>query len=331
MAARFEARQLRQFTVAAWAVVVLFGGSVVDLVARRLGGIAPLPRAVEDVLAAAAVLGIVAVAVTVQLWHGLIAAARPDINELTRRRAEEEDRRRQSAEQRERIRDVLRAGESLQIVFQPFVDLVTDEVVGYEALSRFEGDRRPDEWFAEAHHVGLGLELELLAVRRAFEEPRPRGSRISVNVSPTTFCSHAFLALLEEWVDVPGKVTVELTEHAVVDDYEMVRGARTGLQALGVDLAVDDAGSGYASMRHIIDLGPEVIKLDRSLVAAIDGDAARRSLAMSLVQFASEVGSTLVAEGIERPEELEACREIGIRVGQGYLLGRPASFAREPH
>jgi EAL domain-containing protein (putative c-di-GMP-specific phosphodiesterase class I) len=119
-------------------------------------------------------------------------------------------------------------------------------------------------------------------------------------------------------------VTVELTEREAIADYEDVRDACRRLHALGVSLAVDDAGGGYASMRHVIDLAPDVIKLDRSLVADVHHDPARRSLLVSLVLFARETKATLVAEGIELSEELDTCRELGVNAGQGFLLGRPA-------
>ncbi len=118
---------------------------------------------------------------------------------------------------------------------------------------------------------------------------------------------------------------VELTEHAVIDDYAVVIAALDQLRQLGIRVAVDDAGSGFSSLRHVISIAPDIIKLDQALIASIDRDQRRRTLATSLATFAAEIGSELVAEGIEREEELRVCEEIGIRFGQGFLLGRPAA------
>ena len=119
------------------------------------------------------------------------------------------------------------------------------------------------------------------------------------------------------------RLIVELTEHERIDDYEAVRRA---LERLGpnVKLAIDDAGSGFASLRHIVALQPAYVKLDIEWVRNIDADPVRRALVSGLVYFAIETGCELIAEGIETNAELAALRELGIRLGQGYLLGRPA-------
>ena len=116
---------------------------------------------------------------------------------------------------------------------------------------------------------------------------------------------------------------VEITEHERIDDYAAVRAA---LQALGpnVKLAVDDAGSGYASLRHILALQPAYVKLDIEWVRGLDREPVRRALVSGLAYFATETGCELIAEGIETQEELQALRDLGIGLGQGYLLGRPA-------
>jgi EAL domain-containing protein (putative c-di-GMP-specific phosphodiesterase class I) len=115
---------------------------------------------------------------------------------------------------------------------------------------------------------------------------------------------------------------VELTEHERIDDYDAVRAA---LQRLGtnVKLAIDDAGSGFASLRHIFALQPAYVKLDIEWVRGIDRDPVRRALVSGLVYFGLETGCELIAEGIETDAELAALRELGIQLGQGYLLGQP--------
>ncbi|HET6793735.1 MAG TPA: EAL domain-containing protein [Acidimicrobiales bacterium] len=226
------------------------------------------------------------------------------------------------ADHKHRVQAVVNAGERLRVVYQPLVGLGDGECVGYEALARFDGSEPPTEWFQEAHELGLGVELEILAVRRAMEGFGADGL-LCVNVGPETLTCDALLELVEH-CPFANRVVLELTEHAVVDDYEGMRRALVGLRRMGIRVAVDDTGSGFASMRHIVDLQPDIVKVDRSLVTGIHLDGARRSLAESLAAYAGAVGATLVAEGIETVEELGACRQVGFHHGQGYLFGRPA-------
>jgi EAL domain-containing protein (putative c-di-GMP-specific phosphodiesterase class I)/CheY-like chemotaxis protein len=228
---------------------------------------------------------------------------------------------------RARIKRVMEQRE-LEIVFQPIVDLDSREIVGYEALSRFAGDpaRGPDAWFAEAHEVGLGPELELFALRVACEcsHGLPDGVFMAVNVSPVTAERPDLLALLAACnVD---HVVLEVTEHARVDDYPRFRIAIARVRELGASLAVDDAGAGFASLRHILELDAELIKLDGSLTRSLETDPRRRSLAAALIEFGHESGASVLAEHIESELQLIELRRLGVRYGQGYHLGRPAAL-----
>ena len=228
---------------------------------------------------------------------------------------------------RARIRRVMERGE-LDIAFQPIVALDSREVVGYEALSRFPHDpeRRPDAWFAEAHDVGLGTDLELFAIRLACERSHalPEGVFMAVNVSPVTAERPDLLALLAGCtVD---HVVLEVTEHARVEDYPRFRVAIGRVRALGASLAVDDAGAGFASLRHILELDAELIKLDGSLTRSLEADPRRRSLASALIEFGRESGASLLAEHIESEMQLNELRRLGVKYGQGYHLGRPAAL-----
>jgi EAL domain-containing protein (putative c-di-GMP-specific phosphodiesterase class I)/CheY-like chemotaxis protein len=231
----------------------------------------------------------------------------------------------------ERIRTVL-LDDVVRMVFQPIADIATGEVVGFEALSRFhaEPERRPDQWFEEAHEVGLGVQLELVAIRAAVKhfDHLPRSTYLSVNVSPVTALSPHF----EEAVSGadPRRLVVEITEHARVADYDALAAGLQSLRLRGARLAVDDAGSGFASLRHILRLSPDIIKLDRSLVADIDADTARHALASALILFADKIGSSVVAEGLEEAEGLLTLRALGVKYGQGYYLGRPAPLTVDP-
>jgi EAL domain-containing protein (putative c-di-GMP-specific phosphodiesterase class I) len=122
---------------------------------------------------------------------------------------------------------------------------------------------------------------------------------------------------------------VELTEHSAVEDYDALEGALRPLREVGLRIAVDDAGAGYATFRHILRLQPDFIKLDRSLISGIDGDPARRALAGAVVAFAREMRGVVVAEGIERSGELAVLLGLGVDAGQGYLLGRPSTDQRD--
>jgi EAL domain-containing protein (putative c-di-GMP-specific phosphodiesterase class I) len=218
------------------------------------------------------------------------------------------------------------ADRSFEIHFQPIIDLGTGEVVGAEALARFAQlpVRPPDAWFAEAASLGVGVELELAALAVALEvlDRLPPEVYLSVNASVGTMLTPEFRTAMEA---VPAERSVlELTEHTRVTDYAAFADAVAPLRSAGMRLAVDDAGSGFASFNHILELRPEVIKLDISLIRGIDHDPARRALARALLGFGSEAfGTTFVAEGIETRGELGVLRDLGFHNGQGFILGRP--------
>jgi EAL domain-containing protein (putative c-di-GMP-specific phosphodiesterase class I) len=219
----------------------------------------------------------------------------------------------------------------LRIVFQPIISTDTGRLVGAEALSRFEAFNPadppdpPDAVFARAATVGLGVELEVLAIRIALlaAEALPEDLYVSVNASPGAVLSpHLLDALLSSRIPLH-RVVLEITEHVSVPDYKQLTSRIDELRDLGVRLAVDDAGAGFASFRHILRLAPEYIKLDRTLIENIAEDPARRALAAAVVLFAFEMGSAVVAEGVETLAELRMTQTLGIDAVQGYLLGRP--------
>lgn len=231
----------------------------------------------------------------------------------------------QRSERQRRIHRVLTEG-GLVTVFQPIVELSTGRTIGAEALARFPGmpPRSPEQWFADAAAISLGVELELEAIREALAhlDELPAGVYLSLNAGPATVASPGLRQLLTS--AVAGRVVLELTEHVGVEDYTDLAEALDQLRGLGVRLAVDDTGSGFASLQHILNLRPDIIKLDRALVTGIDTDPSRRALAGSLMTFAQEIGARVVAEGVENAREHTVLRRLGIRYGQGYHLGRPA-------
>ena len=227
-----------------------------------------------------------------------------------------------------RLEEVI-AQHALHLAYQPIVDLSTASVVGVEALARFgmAPQRSPDQWFADAHRVDRGAELELLAIELAIRniERLPPKAYLALNVSPHTILGGGLARLLE---NAPlDRLVLEVTEHAPIEEYADLSANLAPLRRAGLRLAIDDAGSGYASFRHILQLQPDIIKLDRSLICDIHLDKGRRALASALTAFATETGSKVVAEGIESADELAVLRELAVHAGQGYLLGRPAPLA----
>jgi EAL domain-containing protein (putative c-di-GMP-specific phosphodiesterase class I)/CheY-like chemotaxis protein len=265
------------------------------------------------------------------LQHRLRAHNSQLRSEIELRNLADERARADASEKVQRIRAVLER-EGPRIVFQPIVKLDGRDIIGYEALARFdhEPQRTPDVWFAEATEVGLGLELELAAIRSALQDlpSLPSDAFLTLNVSPATAVTADLAALLVR--HRPDRLVLEITEHAKVVDYDELLTALNPLRTAGVRLAVDDAGAGFASLQHILRICPDIIKLDITLVRDIDGDPIKRALASSLVTFAGDIGSTITAEGLETGEELSTLVDLGIPWGQGYFLGRPDHLANQP-
>jgi EAL domain-containing protein (putative c-di-GMP-specific phosphodiesterase class I) len=229
---------------------------------------------------------------------------------------------------RRRIEHVLNRS-SVSVVLQPIIDLKTGRLAGCEALARFPGSphRPPDAWFAEAEGVGLGAELQLLALRTALHNlsDLPAQCYLAVNLSPDVAVRPEARHLLET-VDA-NRIVVELTEHNQVQDYPALITALEVIRTRGTRLAIDDTGAGFAGFAHILRLAPDLIKLDRMLTTGVDSDPARQALAGALVSFATATRAKVVAEGIETQAELDTLHCLGIHYGQGYLLGRPGSVS----
>lgn len=226
----------------------------------------------------------------------------------------------------QRIQRILDHPTILSMVFQPIVDLSTDDIFAFEALARVKvwPYRPPDVWFHEAHEHELGIELELLAITRALAQiPKlPAGALLTVNAGPEVVMSDGFIDALPA---APSRgIILELTEHTRFENYPSLIDRLKDLRKRGVGLAIDDTGSGYSSLSHILKLAPDHIKLDRDLVTGIDLDPVRRVLAASLVMFAKDTGARIIAEGVETGHELTVLRDLGVDYAQGYFLGAPA-------
>jgi diguanylate cyclase (GGDEF)-like protein len=216
--------------------------------------------------------------------------------------------------------------ERIEIVVQPIVDIQYGKVRSYEALARFgvDGDPSPLTWFSLAEAHGLRVELELACLERALRllPARPFGTRLSVNASPELLTHPAGRSLLME-VSNPGAVVLEVTENAVVDDYEHLKEILAPLVERGMTLAVDDFGAGAANMRHVDALAPSYLKLDRTLIADIASDPRKSALVEALVRYTWRTDSQLVAEGVETMADLEHLRRLGVGAAQGYVIARP--------
>jgi EAL domain-containing protein (putative c-di-GMP-specific phosphodiesterase class I) len=229
---------------------------------------------------------------------------------------------------RARVEAVLEHPESLSMLFQPVIDLRSGTMPMAEALARFSSGpvtRSPDEWFNDAHTVGLGTDLEMLAVNKALRalSVLPAAVAVAVNVGPSVVVAPPFVKAMTRVLE-PRRVVIELTEGKAVADEGEVASVLMTLRERGLRVAVDDAGSGYAGLARILRLAPDFIKLDRELVTGIDADPVRRAMATALVTFAGDSGAEIVAEGIETAEEAEVIRRLGIRFGQGHYLAKAA-------
>jgi len=248
------------------------------------------------------------------------------------RAREHEERATLDQRRRERVRARVQAlidGFGLDVAFQPIVDLASGRVVGAEALARFrepDGSAIPTErCFLDAHAVDLGVRLEMAVIRRALacEHDRlPDGRYLALNVSPAVL-EHDDLAFEIAGHRTNRPLVVEITEHQPVEDYTALGASLDRLRALGVRVAVDDVGSGFASFRHVTRVNPDILKLDRTLVCGIDDDPVRQSLASAIVAFATDVGAVVVSEGIESESELSCLRGLSVGCGQGFYLARP--------
>jgi EAL domain-containing protein (putative c-di-GMP-specific phosphodiesterase class I) len=222
-------------------------------------------------------------------------------------------------------RPLLADPDDLTMVFQPIVDLAAARVAGYEALSRFPGTAGPDVWFTAAAECGVAAELEALAIGKALAAVSflPDDTFLTVNVSPHLLGSDPVQEALGSRPDLQ-RVVVELTEHTPVDDLVALRRQADELRARGALIALDDAGSGYSGLQQMATVRPQLVKLDRALVTGIDTDPVRAALTEMVGEFAGRIDAWLLAEGIETAGELAAFIRLGVPLGQGWVLGRPA-------
>src|SRR3954454_11120095 len=222
-------------------------------------------------------------------------------------------------------RPLLATPDDLTLAFQPIVDLAAATVAGYEVLARFPGTAGPDVWFAAAAEAGIAAEIEALAIHKALAAvpALPDNTFLTINVSPHLLGTDPVQDALTTRRDLR-RVVVELTEHTPVDDLGALKRQTDELRERGALIALDDAGSGYSGLHQMATLRPQVVKLDRALVTDIDTDPVRSALAEMVGEFAGRIDAWLLAEGLETAGELAAFIRLGVPLGQGWVLGRPA-------
>ncbi len=232
-----------------------------------------------------------------------------------------------------RLQDVL-LGNQISTVFQPIVDLQTSVVHGFEALSRGPAGTQqhsPAVLFEAAAATDLVFELDRHCRRQALRTARDLRPphRVFINVVPASmydpdFQGASLIHLLEGLGLSPGRIVLEVSEVYAIENYTLFVEALQNFTHIGFSIAVDDIGAGYSGLEKIAHLNPRYLKFDINLVRDIDRVNVKREMARALKTFADKMDSQIIAEGIEREEERQACVELGLHYGQGYLLARPA-------
>ena len=262
-------------------------------------------------------------ATLLQLAEGALYWAKRSGKSRTRRFDPDHVRLSGDAPQRSEIERILEQ-RAIEPLYQPVASLTTGRLIGYEALARFPDapDRPPSTWFAQANACGLGPELEAAAIQAALRTTgRPPRTHLAINVSPSALSTEAVKSVLP---DDLSDVIVELTEHEVYVGDSLLANSLAQLRERGARIAIDDAGAGYAGLKQVMWVRPDIVKLDLELTRAIHSDPVRMALVESLVRFARRVGATVCAEGIETHDDIEVLANLDVPWGQGYAIGRPA-------
>jgi EAL domain-containing protein (putative c-di-GMP-specific phosphodiesterase class I)/GGDEF domain-containing protein len=253
------------------------------------------------------------------LYRGIREAAQ------AARGAEEWERARKVSDLKATIRDG-----AVFIEYHPIIVTATEEVYGFEALAR--GVRRelrsPEVLFEVAEEANMVWELSRLLRQRAVSgimDDLKDGQYLFLNIDPHDFDDPTFRSMEPEELGIrdPSRVVLEITERTAIKDYPRFQEYLKAFRERGFKFAVDDAGSGYAGLGSIANLAPDYIKLDISLIANIDSNFLKQNLVETMVAFANNHGALVIAEGVERREEFETVRQIGVHYTQGFLFHRP--------
>lgn len=215
-----------------------------------------------------------------------------------------------------------------KLVAQPIVDLATAEVSGYELLARFGTAiaAPPNVWFYHADRLGLATALTTRVLEHAFalRPTLPKGCFFAVNIEPHLLSDPAIIHALQSWPSLD-RIMIELTGHTPVRDEQALHDAVEWIRSSGGLIAVDDAGAGYAGLRQLITVRPNIVKVDRTLIAGIDADPIKRGAVTVLSDLVSRMDSKMLAEGVETRGELQVLASLRVPLAQGWLMSRPAS------
>jgi len=252
-----------------------------------------------------------------QIYRGIRDAAASSVS------VEQRELARKSAD----LRETLRTG-ALWIEYHPIVITDTQEIFGYEALARgkMRSMRRPEVMFEVAAQSDMIWELSRLCRNTAIlgmKDRLEKGQLLFINVDPHDFTDPAFTEMDLDVPD-PSRVVLEITERTAIKDYPKFRGRLKDFRDRGYRFAVDDAGSGYAGLGSIANLEPDFIKLDISLINCIDANFIKQNLVETMVRFANDQNAKVIAEGVERAEEYETVKQLGVHLVQGFYLHPPA-------
>ncbi|WP_321488036.1 EAL domain-containing protein [uncultured Hyphomonas sp.] len=241
-----------------------------------------------------------------------------------------------AALRRAKVEDELRlalAEDRIKAHFQPLVRLEDKAIIGYEALARWcMGDgtcREPEEFISIAEEAGLISDIFFAVLRKAAQAARtwPADLKFSVNLSPVQFndpwlVERILKILVEEGIQ-PGRLEVEVTENALVGDFQVARDVLWALKRQGIHISLDDFGTGYSSLRHLSELPFEILKIDRSFIANLSSDATAQTIVRTVTAMAHSLGLTVTAEGIDSVDNATTVADFGCDIGQGFLFGRP--------
>lgn len=222
---------------------------------------------------------------------------------------------------------------ALSAIFQPIMDISNSQFLGFEGLIRGPADsplHSPINLFAAAKQQGLSLEVEMLCrqiVMEAFAAQRLPG-KLFLNVSPDALTHPSFkngqtLSYLEKIGIDPRQVIIEITENQPTFDFENMRSALLHYRSMGFQIAIDDLGAGFSSLRLWSELRPDFVKVDMHFVQGINADPLKQQFLRSIQHIAQSSGSLVIAEGIETEAELRTICDLGIAFGQGYFIARP--------
>ena len=216
----------------------------------------------------------------------------------------------------------------VRLVFQPIVGIQTGTAVGYEALARFASrlTTSPGPWFHAVAGTAQAAPLEAVLIRGALAARAglPGGCFMSVNVTPALLSTPEVLRAFGAGADL-SDVVVELTEHAPVRDGDALGAAVAVLRQRGARIALDDVGVGWAGLKQVMELRPEIVKLDHALVSGAPADPVRQAIARMLHDLCSRLGLDLLVEGVESYAELDLFAGMGVPLAQGWVFGRPTS------